>query len=212
MSMKTVLSAIVLAAAALPMMAQASVLPSGVQNDVSSGTVAGWGFTECFSSAYGSYGPNISTVLAGCSGDYLMMAARRTGSSQFEVLAAADRADVTWNTGTGNVTHAANGVEWYFDPSYSWGFAGAGDTVSRNSCDVGGMGERDRLCWHTYGDEMAGGWRAGNYLWLNADNSWEKVLLVGNAGAPVNVPEPASLAILGLGLAGLAVSRRKAAR
>lgn len=186
--------------------AQATTVPFGVQNDVSSATVASWGFTQCFSATYGQLGLTTQGMLSNCSGDYLMLAARRTGSSVFEVLAAADFADAIFNTGTGNTTHSANGAEWYFSDDWSWGFAGASDSVSRNSCDTAGFGERDRLCWHTH-VSYSGGWRAGSFTGLNSDNGWEKVLLVANSGGG-NVPEPASLALVGLGLVGASAARR----
>ncbi|MDM4765142.1 PEP-CTERM sorting domain-containing protein [Pelomonas sp. SE-A7] len=212
---KTLAAALSLAAAAFAPSAQASTLPSGVQNDVSAATVASWGYTQCYSSTYGATGTAISSVLAGCTGDVLMMAARRVGSDMFEVLAAANYADVIFDTGTGNTTHSANNVEWYFNSSYSWGFAGAGDIVSRTSCDTAesewtGGNDRDRLCWHTGGGAMNGGWRAGNFIGLNDSSDWEKVLLVADAPGG-EVPEPLTLSLVGLGLAGIAASRRRKA-
>jgi len=46
---------------------------------------------------------------------------------------------------------------------------------------------------------------------LNSDNGWEKVLLVGNAAQSSNVPEPASLALVGAALMGLALARKRKA-
>lgn len=198
----TATAAMMIAASA----AQASILPSGVQNDVAVSTVSGWGFTVCsvvnFSTNNASSRP--AAMLAGCSGDYLMMASRRIGSSTFDVLAAANFADVIFEAGTGNVTHLANHVEWYFNDNWSWGFAGEGDQVLRTSADVAGAGERDRLSWHTH-DTFSAGYRSGNFI-SNNSTGWEKVLLVANA---TQVPEPESVALFGAALAGLALGRRR---
>lgn len=188
--------------------AQAAYIPVGPQNDVLVSTVTSdWGWTECYSTTYGTpLGNSAAGALSGCSGDYLMLAARRTGSDVFEVLAAALWDDVLTDTGAGNngVTHTANGSEWYYAEEWSWGFAGLGDTVNKSSCDTNGGSERDRLCWHTI--DWVGGWRAGSYTYLNSSTAWEKVILVADAAS---VPEPTTLALLGFGLAGIGYQQRR---
>ena len=44
------------------------------------------------------------------------------------VAAHAPRTDVLFDTGTGNVPHDANGVGWYYNGNWSWGFAPQGAT------------------------------------------------------------------------------------
>jgi hypothetical protein len=188
--------------------AHAAYIPVGPQNDVLVSTVTSdWGWTECYSATYAtSLGSSAAGALSGCSGDYLMLAARRTNSTVFEVLAAALWDDVLTDTGAANngVTHTANGSEWYYAEGWSWGFAGLGDAVRKYQCDTNGASERDRLCWHTIAG--VGGWRAGSYTGLNGSTDWEKVILVADA-APV--PEPTTLALLGFGLAGIGFQQRR---
>lgn len=198
-------------AIALPATA-ATYLPVGPQNDVAMSTVTGGGWTLCFAEPYGQGGTSITAALAGCTGNRLMMAGMENGSSVIKLLAQAYTLDVLFDTGTGNTTHNANGSEWYFSPSFSWGFAPAGDAVLRSSCDASGVfngdisGFNQRLCWHTDGGNLTGGWRVGDAYWLNDEPSGYTKLLFTNTA----VPEPTSwmLMIAGFAMIGTALRRR----
>ncbi|WP_310497034.1 PEPxxWA-CTERM sorting domain-containing protein [Sandarakinorhabdus sp.] len=208
---------IVAAALASAPAAAATYLPVGPQNDVAIATVTSGGWTQCFIGNYGTGGASIAGILSACGGTRLMMAGRVTGSNTLQLLAQALREDVTFETGTGgNSTHNANGTDWYFNDSYSWGFAPEGVGVFRTSCDASGVfdsntaGGAQRLCWHTGSGTLNGGWRLGNDTSLNSASNFERLMFTNTGGA---IPEPASWAMLmaGFGLVGAAMRRRKAA-
>jgi hypothetical protein len=177
-------------------------------------TVTGGGWTRCFAGAYSDFSPSVSSVLSGCTGSRLMLAARATGD-EFNILllAQAARADVLFEEGSDfSGSHNANGSEWYFSDDYSWGFAKGGDPVFRSSCDIGEFfGNTDnldlRLCWHTGGGNMNGGFRIGATIFLNNSPDFEKVIYSFNG-----VPEASTwtMLIAGFGLVGASMRRRKA--
>jgi PEP-CTERM motif len=186
--------------------AQASLYtPFGAQTNVGLSTVTGGGWTQCYAATMGAaIGTNAQNVLSNCTGDLLMMAGRVTGSDTFLVLAETTLSDAILNTGVGTSnTHLSNGANWYFSPSWSWGFTAANDAVSLNSCDT--SSSPTSMCLHTLNG--TGGYRINNITGLNSSTTYEKVFFV--ASAQNNVPEPGSLALIGLGLAGLAVVRRR---
>ena len=191
----------------------ADYLPSGVQTNVSLSTVTNGGWSLCYSGTYGSFGASLANIASGCSGTNMMLAGRATGSDTLLVLAQALETDVMFDTGTGNVTHNANGVEWYFNNSYSWGFANGGQTVTRSSCDTtdsnGEPGGATRLCWHTGGGTLQGGWRAGNNIWLNNSSDFERLVFTSTPGS---VPEPATWAMMLLGFGAIGFGLRRRAR
>lgn len=181
--------------------ASAMYMPVGPQTNVSLATVLSGGWTQCYVSKFSTFiGTAAQQVLDVCSGDFLMMAGRQTGSTSFLTLAAADRDDAIFHTGKNSTTHFANGSNWYFAANWSWGYTAVGDTVTNSECDT--SNSPLSMCLHTI--NKAGGYRINNLVGLNSSNAYEKVFFVANAA---RVPEPASWLLFGLALAGLAAAR-----
>ncbi|MFO0587010.1 MAG: MopE-related protein [Polyangiaceae bacterium] len=132
---------------------------TGVVTNLPIAQLTGW--TLCYQDTYDNASTPMSTILAQCNKSKLLLGCRQNGSSVLTVAANAPRVDVIFDTGSTNTPHNANGVGWYYSSSYSWGFAGLGDPLSRNSCDTGSINPQNRLCWHTGGGNINGGWRCG---------------------------------------------------
>jgi hypothetical protein len=148
---------------------------SGVQQSVPAATLTGW--TPCYSDLYNNFDTPMQQILAQCDKSKLLLACRPVGSPTFTTLAMAPRADVLFDCGfQESCTNVANGVGWYYSDNYSWGYAPGGETVSRTSCDIEATGNGDRLCWHSGGGNINGGWRCGASTNLNDDPSWERVV------------------------------------
>jgi hypothetical protein len=195
-----------LAAVAAPAGA-ATYTPFGPQTNVALSTVLSGGWSLCYSAPMSTFlGTSASQALSGCTGPDIMLAGRVTGSDTLLALAEAPVADVFFDTGVNSdVTHNANGAEWYNADNFSWGFAPGGESVSKGECDTT---EGDgRICLHTVNG--AGGYRINDNFSLNSSNDFEKLVFTDSAA----VPEPASWALMigGFGLAGAALRRRRTA-
>lgn len=152
---------------------------TGVQNDLHVTALSGW--TQCYLDTYDNTGLTAAGVLSACTGDNLMLACRPTGSGVLTVAAHAPRADVTFDTGGNNTPHDANGVGWYFNDDFSWGFAAQGDSINLNICDTSSTNGGQRLCWHTQQSPGLGGWRCGTNTSLNSSPSFERVVYQADA-------------------------------
>jgi len=147
----------------------------GPQTNVDKNLLIGW--QECYVDVYGSSGMNVQAILQTCNKANLMLACRQKGSGVFALLAHAPRTEVTKDTMQSNTPTNANGSGWYFSDAWSWGFARQGDALQRSSCDIGNTNPEQRLCWHTGGGNINGGWRCGAATGLNGDQAWERVIL-----------------------------------
>jgi hypothetical protein len=150
---------------------------AGVQQNVDPSMLAGW--SHCWSGVYSDSQPPLSTILAQCDKAKLLMACRPVGAAPYTLLAMAPRADVLFDCGTqSNCTKQSNGVGWYYDESWSWGFAPGGLPVNRNSCDYNDGSQIQpelRMCWHTGGNSINSGYRCGSND-LNGAADWERVV------------------------------------
>ena len=149
---------------------------SGIQENIPIASLTGW--TQCYIDTYANGSTPLTTILSQCNKANLLLACRVTGSSTLQLAAHAPRNDVTFDTGNNSgVLHTANGVSWYYNNSWSWGFVLAGNTVQKNSCDVDSSGANNlRMCWHTGGGFINGGYRCGVTTGLNGSNSFERLV------------------------------------
>lgn len=155
---------------------------TGVAQNVMPQSLTGWSL--CYSEAYGQSAlTSLDSIRMACTGSLLMMACRPVGKEALQLAAYAPRADVLFDTGHGDDPHVANGVGWYFSSSQSWGFAPAGDIITRDSCDTQDSGVEStgvdgelRLCWHTGDNYVKGGWRCGRDENLNTSTGFERLL------------------------------------
>ena len=149
----------------------ASYFPFGPQQNIAPATVTGGGWSLCYQDTYNvNMQAKVTAIKAACTKAKILMACKANSAGNFQLLAAGNWGDVFFDTGTGNTTHNANGVGWYFNANYSWGFTTAGNAVARGECDT--VGGTDRLCWHTI--NSAGGYRCGNNTGLNGATDWSR--------------------------------------
>jgi cysteine-rich repeat protein len=150
---------------------------SGPQINVPVEQLSGWDL--CWSGTYSTQAASLTNTVLGqkCTGSKLLEGCRQIGANVFTVVAMGERADVLFDVGNQNAgKHEANGVAWYYSNSYSMGFARAGDAVTRNSCDTANVNPQDRLCWHTGGDALNGGYRCGSTTSLNSNATWQRLI------------------------------------
>jgi hypothetical protein len=147
----------------------------GVQNDVPIAQLSGWSI--CYQDLYSKSADDLAAdIQSQCTGGQILVACRQKDSNTLHVAAHAPREDVFFDTGTSNTTHSANGVGWYFNDDYSMGFAGDGDPVDRDECDVAGSPNNTyRLCFHTM-HGSSGGYRCGEVEDLNDSDEWERLI------------------------------------
>lgn len=154
---------------------------AGIKTNVSLAALQALGWSTCFTAPYNSTGTTTDSILAGCTGTYMMMACRASSATDTLTVVAADtRAVVTTVDASNTGFHASNngGVGWYFGTNWSWGFFPLGQAVNRSSCDVAPASPEQRLCWHTGGGAINGGYRCGATIGLNADATFQRLILV----------------------------------
>ncbi len=158
---------------------------SGVQQYKSMDSYLDDNFTPCLTTDYAST-VSLADIQNACSGDTLVLACRPVGSSSLQVAAMGDRTQVLFDVGIDRyAVNPHNGVNWYYSPIRSWGFAPGGEAVNRNSCDTTNSANNDRICWHTSADNLASGYRCGDSGGINGNTNWERIILHRDGDVPL---------------------------
>jgi hypothetical protein len=141
---------------------------SGVQQALPERTILDGGFERCWTGRYADPAAEsdpIDDILAACDGDVLLMGCGEPDAATLRVAAMGERDAVLADTGDAlDPQNAHNDVSWYFARSWSWGFGPTGEPMHRRTCDTEGAAADRRMCWHTAGGRIDGGYRCGDRL------------------------------------------------
>jgi cysteine-rich repeat protein len=149
----------------------------GIQRDLPIAAITDRGFRLCYTEGYDAGGAPLDGVLEACRGTDLLIGCRPTGADVLTVAAEGRFDEVTQDVGDGNdAVHTHNGVDFYFSPAASWGFAPQGMGVARNTCDVADQESPERMCWHTQAGAFRTGWRCGATTHLNGSAAFERMI------------------------------------
>ncbi len=148
---------------------------AGIRQNLPEAEVVGGGFELCWSGLYGG-NDAMGGILEACNEGVLLLGCRPLNNPNLTLAAMGERAEILTDLGRERAAvHNHNGVDWYYSPSYSWGFVAQGTGVTRNSCDTSRVQSELRMCWHSSNNRITSGYRCGN-TFLNGNNGWQRLI------------------------------------
>lgn len=149
----------------------------GIRENTPDALLLGW--TPCYRFSYADEG-EVEDMLRLCDGQWVMAGCREIGAERWQLLAMGRRAAIFEPTGPGNdALTDENGVSWYFDADFSFGFLPLGSEAFREKCDTVEAEGALRMCWHARDGVFRSGYRCGEAL-LNEDADWERAVWTAN--------------------------------
>ncbi|MFN3199431.1 MAG: MopE-related protein [Bradymonadia bacterium] len=163
---------------------------SGIRNDLTVGEVEAGGFELCWVENYqegqtpiieNGLDPEteeeVISIQNRCPENVLMVGCRERDSDFLHVAAIGERDAIFEPSRFADrePQNEHNGVNWYFNINYAWGYSPVGAELDVFTCDRVQDGSNQRVCWYTSDDKVRPGYRCGDQL-IFASGLWERFI------------------------------------